>query len=341
MQGTFALGRESSREGIAVAKIFLSALLLVCVPLTHAQQGQTFTWSSTKCSDGTATGWPGCTSEIVPSGSYYSQAVSGLFAEKIDGRTANVGVTVTKINTNFVVHVYFYPTLGGTFIVQPQDAVWIESNSGIRTTIHSTSYPDKEIQAHKDADVMKYQFKSKNPVTVGTSGASGYLFFPYDSGATNITIVVQVASETFRFPFAKNPNLSEWLDPDKIPATLSTPVQQAPLTAGESTPYQTGKLVDFRRASTGAGAGRAQGFFCLAVGIGDMTYLARYEGTWRWSYEPTDFVVGDPVEVRIKGNDLYLKKSKGGDLKTSITRRERNAPDKKSLTCALPVQDQR
>ena len=52
---------------------------------------------------------------------------------------------------------------------------------------------------------------------------------------------------------------------------------------------------------------------------------------WRWSYEPTDFVVGDPVEVKIKGNDMYLKKSKGGDLKTYITRRERNAPDKKPI----------
>lgn len=111
------------------------------------------------------------------------------------------------------------------------------------------------------------------------------------------------------------------------------------LNAGENAAYLTGKLVDFRRESTGAGAGRAQGSFCLAVEVSDMTYLVRYEGTWRWSYEPTDFVVGDPVEVRIKGNAMYLKKSKG-DLKTSITRRERNTPDKKPLTCALPVQDQ-
>ena len=110
-----------------------------------------------------------------------------------------------------------------------------------------------------------------------------------------------------------------------------------PLRAGEKAVYQTGKLVDLRCESTGSGAARAQGSFCLAVEVGDMTYLLRREAYWRWSYEPTDFVVGDPVEIKIKGNDMYLKKSKGGDLKTYITRRERNAPDKKPITCALPV----
>lgn len=193
------------------------------------KQSQTFTWSSTKCSDGTATAWPGCQSEIVPSGSYYSESVPGLFAELLYGRTANVEVTVTKINTNFIVHVGFQVALqNGRFAVQPQDAVWIESNSSIRTTIHSTLYPDKFIQAHKDADVMKQRFKNKSTITVSGSGWNcGYLFFPYDTGASNITIVVQVGNETFRFPFAKKPNLNQWLDPDKLPITLSAPVQQA------------------------------------------------------------------------------------------------------------------
>jgi len=107
--------------------------------------------------------------------------------------------------------------------------------------------------------------------------------------------------------------------------------------AAERFGYQTGKLLDLRRDETGSGAARAQASFCLAVGLDDMTYLVRHEATWRWSYEPSDFVVGDQIHLRIKGNYMYLKKPKGGDLKTYITRRERNAPDQKPLTCALPV----
>ncbi len=240
MQCTLAFGRESSQEGTRVRKTLILALVLLFAPLAHAQQGQTFTWSSTKCSEGTAIAWPGCQSAIVPSGSYYSGDVSGLFAEEIDARTANVGVTVTKINTNFIVHVGFQAALPeGSFTVQPQDAVWIESNSSIHTTIGSTPYPDKEIQARKDADVMKQRFRNKAPITIsGPLWTFGYLFFPYDNGASRITIVVQVGNEIFRFPFAKNPNANEWLDPDRVQAALPAPVQ-ASVPASDPVPAPT------------------------------------------------------------------------------------------------------
>jgi hypothetical protein len=109
------------------------------------------------------------------------------------------------------------------------------------------------------------------------------------------------------------------------------------LEASDKADYKTGKLTDLIRRETGAGAGRAQGSFCLAVQLNDLTYLVRHEATWRWSYEPTDLVVGDPVEVRIKGNDMYFKKPKGGELKTTIVRRERNAPGKEALKCGTPT----
>jgi hypothetical protein len=40
-----------------------------------------------------------------------------------------------------------------------------------------------------------------------------------------------------------------------------------------------------------------------------------HEAYWRWSYEPSDLVVGDPVKVKIKGNDLFIQRPQGGDLK--------------------------
>jgi len=99
--------------------------------------------------------------------------------------------------------------------------------------------------------------------------------------------------------------------------------------------YKTGKLTDLRRYEDDHGIAA----YCLSVEMEDLTYILLYE-RWRWSYEPTDFIVGDPVQVRVKGNDMYLAKPKGGDLKTKIVRRARNALDKPPITCALPVSTQ-
>jgi hypothetical protein len=107
--------------------------------------------------------------------------------------------------------------------------------------------------------------------------------------------------------------------------------------AAEKPQYQTGTLTDLQRYSTGSGALRAQGSFCLAVQVEETTYLVRHEAYGRWSYEPTDMVVGDPVEAKIDGNHLYFKKPKGGTMKTSISRRERNQADKPAPNCGLPV----
>jgi hypothetical protein len=65
----------------------------------------------------------------------------------------------------------------------------------------------------------KKQFNDK-PVTLEIGGVTaGYLFFPYDPNASHITVVVEVGNETFRFPFARNPNArAKFEDPDTIPS---------------------------------------------------------------------------------------------------------------------------
>jgi hypothetical protein len=109
------------------------------------------------------------------------------------------------------------------------------------------------------------------------------------------------------------------------------------LEAAEKPQYQVGTLTDLQRYSTGSGALRSQGSFCLAVQVEDVTYLVRHEAYGRWSYEPTDMVVGDPVAVKIDGNHIYFKKPKGGEMKTSISRREHTQPDKPAPSCGPPV----
>ena len=114
-----------------------------------------------------------------------------------------------------------------------------------------------------------------------------------------------------------------------------------PAAAGKPREWSTGKLLDFRMSETGAGAARAQGEFCMAVQLGDIAYLLQYEPYSRWAYKPTDLVVGDQIQVQIDGKHMYINKSKGGDFKTNIVRREKIVAGTSPSTCALPVQDKK
>lgn len=110
--------------------------------------------------------------------------------------------------------------------------------------------------------------------------------------------------------------------------------------AGDKTPYQIAKLIDIRAYPTGAGAARAQYSFCLAIQLQDISYIVHYQTFSRGGYQPTNLIVGDPIEIKIKDDNLYFKtgkKSSDGDAKAYITRRERVAPNSDSITCALPV----
>jgi hypothetical protein len=118
-------------------------------------------------------------------------------------------------------------------------------------------------------------------------------------------------------------------------ALLITLISSVTLSATRD--WQTGNLVDVQRTGTGAGAARAQGAFCIAVAVGDVSYLSRYEPHWRWAYEPTDLVVGDSLHVRLDGSHLYIQKQDGGELKTEITRRQRVTADTKPVNCGLPI----
>jgi hypothetical protein len=109
------------------------------------------------------------------------------------------------------------------------------------------------------------------------------------------------------------------------------------LFAADKTATQTGTLVDLQMVQSAKGYVRAGQSYCLAVSLGDFGYLLHYGPIWAYGYAPSEMIVGDPIQVRIKGNNMYLQKPRGGELRTSIIRRERIAADKKPITCALPV----
>lgn len=106
--------------------------------------------------------------------------------------------------------------------------------------------------------------------------------------------------------------------------------------AREKPEYKSGRLVDVRSTPTGNGALRAQNSFCLAVQLDDVSYIARYEPFSRGSYEPTDLIVGDPIEVRVKDDNLYFRSGKN-QAKAHITRRQRVLSGQPPATCSLPV----
>lgn len=64
--------------------------------------------------------------------------------------------------------------------------------------------------------------------------------------------------------------------------------------------------------------------FYIAIALNDLLYIGEYRAKWRWSDEP-NFIIGDPIEVSIDGNKMFLKRNDGKkDFKTKIVKTIRN-----------------
>ena len=61
----------------------------------------------------------------------------------------------------------------------------------------------------------------------------------------------------------------------------------------------------------------------ISVLYDGMVYVGSYRPVWTWSYAPTDFVVNDPIELRIEGKEMYIKRPGKDVLKTKIIQRIR------------------
>ena len=81
-------------------------------------------------------------------------------------------------------------------------------------------------------------------------------------------------------------------------------------------------------AATGAGAWRAQNEFCLAIELDGISYLVHYEPYGRWDYVPTNLIVGDPISVRTKGDNLWFLTGKPNEDSAKTRHlRSRNVTD--------------
>jgi|SRR5580692_8341400 hypothetical protein len=95
--------------------------------------------------------------------------------------------------------------------------------------------------------------------------------------------------------------------------------------------YQTTKLIELTRA--GGHWGHAG--FCFVVQVDDLAYVAVTDDD-----VPRNLIVGDPMQIKISGDHIWVKKSnKWGDdeIKTRISVRKRMTGDTKLPTCSLPV----
>jgi hypothetical protein len=104
--------------------------------------------------------------------------------------------------------------------------------------------------------------------------------------------------------------------------------------------YQTGKFVDlnskgYNKIISNPDNGdvisvrRRENYLSVQLGdllvIGECVTKENLIGRIHNPCQPENWIVGDPIQVRIKGNLMYLKKPDGKEVKTRIVKRVRVA----------------
>ena len=96
--------------------------------------------------------------------------------------------------------------------------------------------------------------------------------------------------------------------------------------------YQTGKLLaisdsrsnrDIQNSYNGSITTVTDVEYRFSIQIGEMIYVGSYWPRTRWSYKPADFIVNDPIDVRLDGKHMFIKRADGKELKTEIVQRIR------------------
>ena len=92
--------------------------------------------------------------------------------------------------------------------------------------------------------------------------------------------------------------------------------------------YQTGKLVDTAsQLYSNPNPKKDKNLHhenTLSVQVGDLIYTGQCEQKKNSDKcKPADWIIGDPIQVRIDKDTMYVKKDKGGEIKTRIVKKQR------------------
>jgi S1-C subfamily serine protease len=284
--------------------ILLAALVVFVVP-TYAQS-HTSTWSSKDFESSIAR--PG----------FWNDG-SGIFVEEMASPDAGLLAGVFHEGTNFVVllGVGLDYNQQGSFTISPQ-AVTLESDSSSHLVLYPLPYPDPQIR--KDSLEVKMQFKKEIAVKKPGDHAVGYLFFPYDDKASQVTIVVEVKGTAFRFPFSRDPSYrAKFVAPDTIP-TATSEVQHPARSDRPATKTPAQVLDDYRGsiavivAAGGISQKLGTGFYVKSTGL-LLTNFHVVEGAE---------IVG--VKTKESVNVQWAKKARGFDLDNDLVALEVETP---------------
>jgi len=220
----------------AAARLILGYLLLFPLSLT-AQQLKTYTWSSA-CQR--------CQSTIVYP-NWYSDH-SGLIAEGMSGSNTGVLAALSLIKGSLVLSLGLSISHGPSFGIDPRKAVTLETDSAPHMILYALEKPASGF--HKGDLPIQRQFNVHSVTLVPNAPVAGFLFFPVDSNASHVTIVVAVDGEVFRFPFAKDANARAKVggpskfSSDEFPSKLPNGATQADALAPPNRPSARSLAVD-------------------------------------------------------------------------------------------------
>lgn len=219
--------------------------------------------------------------------------------ESIDaGNGVGAAVGIARAYSNFMV---VFATYGNVTVSALRENTTIEVTAKDKATLYTQS-PDRRIPKE-----VREQKHGKFPK--GTNG--GYLFFPYDADAYDLSIVVRLPSVILRFPFSRTPAHMEFGDPAVVKTTSSTSIAGPPLMPDvpvyRSAPTKTS--VDCDPPVESHIAGEFNGWDSETIyklDNGDIWQQSNYHYHYHYSYHPAVLIYRNrygTCHIKVEGDN--------------------------------------